>query len=201
MLFGIVTGDMSEYANSAVSLGASPEQRYSKSHLVPFGEFVPPGFSWFLSIADIPMSSFTPGAPKQPPMNIAGQKIAVNICYEDAFGEEIIRALPEATLLVNLSNVAWFGDSLAPAQHLQIAQMRALETGRMMLRATNTGMTAIVGVDGEVQGVLPPFTRGALRGNVQGYTGTTPYVRWGNALAIVAALLLVAFIGRRNTVS
>ena len=201
LLFGIVTGDMSEYANSAVSLGASPEQRYSKSHLVPFGEFVPPGFSWFLSIADIPMSDFTAGAKKQPPMNIAGQKIAVNICYEDAFGEEIIRALPEATLLVNLSNVAWFGDSLAPAQHLQIAQMRALETGRMMLRATNTGMTAIVGVDGEVQGVLPPFTRGALRGNVQGYTGTTPYVRWGNALAIVAALLLVAFIGRRNTVS
>ena len=200
LLFGIVTGDLTQYANSAISLGASPEQRYSKSHLVPFGEFVPPGFSWFLSLANIPMSGFTAGALKQAPMNIAGQQIAVNICYEDAFGEEIIRSLPAATLLVNLSNVAWFGDSLAPAQHLQIAQMRALETGRTMLRATNTGMTAIVGADGRLQGVLPAFTRGALRGEVQGYSGSTPYVRWGNWLAIVVALLLAAFIGRRNTV-
>ena len=134
-------------------------------------------------------------------MRVAGQQIAVNICYEDAFGEEIIRALPEATLLVNLSNVAWFGDSLAPAQHLQIAQMRALETGRMMLRATNTGMTAIVGVDGRVQGLLQPFTRAALRGNVQAFAGATPYVRWGNWPVIALALLLVAFIGRRKTVS
>ena len=201
LLFGIVTGDLAQYANSAISLGASPQQRYSKSHRVPFGEFVPPGFSWFLSLANIPMSGFTAGAIDQPPLHIAGQKIAVNICYEDAFGEEIIRALPAATLLVNLSNVAWFGDSLAPAQHLQIAQMRALETGRMMLRATNTGMTAIIGVDGRIRGVLPAFTRGALRGEVQGYTGTTPYARWGNWLAIALALLLAAFIGRRNTVS
>jgi apolipoprotein N-acyltransferase len=202
LLFGIVTGDLEQYANSAISLGSAPEeQRYSKSHLVPFGEFVPPGFSWFLGLASIPMSDFSAGARKQPPMDIAGQKIAVNICYEDAFGEEIIRALPEATLLVNLSNVAWFGDSLAPAQHLQIAQMRALETGRMMLRATNTGMTAIVGVDGQVQGALPPFTRGALRGEVRGYTGVTPYARWGNGLVIGLALLLVAFIGRRKPVS
>ena len=201
LLFGIVTGDLTQYANSAISLGSAPEQRYSKSHLVPFGEFVPPGFSWFLGLASIPMSDFSAGARKQPPMDIAGQKIAVNICYEDAFGEEIIRALPEATLLVNLSNVAWFGDSLAPAQHLQIAQMRALETGRMMLRATNTGMTAIVGVDGQVQGVLPPFTRGALRGEVRGYTGETPYARWGNALAITFALLVAAFVGRRKPVS
>ena len=202
LLFGIVTGDLTQYANSAISLGSAPEeQRYSKSHLVPFGEFVPPGFSWFLGLASIPMSDFTAGARQQPPMDIAGQKIAVNICYEDAFGEEIIRALPEATLLVNLSNVAWFGDSLAPAQHLQIAQMRALETGRMMLRATNTGMTAIVGVDGQIQGILPPFTRGALRGEVHGYSGATPYVRWGNWLTIALALLLVAFIGRRKTVS
>lgn len=201
LLFGIVTGDLTQYANSAISLGTSPQQRYSKSHLVPFGEFVPPGFSWFLGLTNIPMSGFTAGALKQSPLHIAGQKIAVNICYEDAFGEEIIRALPEATLLVNLSNIAWFGDSLAPAQHLQIAQMRALETGRMMLRATNTGMTAIVGVDGKVQGALPAFTRGALRGEVQGYSGSTPYARWGNWLAVILALLLAAFIGRRNTVS
>ncbi|MFZ4537787.1 apolipoprotein N-acyltransferase [Propionivibrio sp.] len=201
MLLGIATGDRTQYANAAISLGQSPEQRYSKSHLVPFGEFVPPGFSWFLAMANIPMSDFTPGANKQMPMSITGQKVAVNICYEDAFGEEIIRALPEATLLVNLSNVAWFGDSLAPAQHLQIAQMRALESGRMMLRATNTGMTAIVGADGQVQGVLPPFTRAALIGEVLGYSGTTPYVRGGNWPVIVISLLLVAFIRKGKAAS
>jgi len=202
LLFGIALGAAESggagYANGAISLGASVQQRYSKSHLVPFGEFVPPGFAWFLAMANIPMSDFTPGARVQPPLNIAGQQVAVNICYEDAFGEEIIRALPAATLLVNLSNVAWFGDSLAPAQHLQIAQMRALESGRMMLRATNTGMTAIVGVDGRVQAVLPPFTRGALVGEVRGYAGTTPYVRWGNWPVIVLALLLLVICARRR---
>jgi apolipoprotein N-acyltransferase len=149
-------------------------------------------------MAHIPMSDFTSGPAKQAPMRIAGQKVAVNICYEDAFGEEIIRALPEATLLVNLSNVAWFGDSLAPAQHLQIARMRALESGRMMLRATNTGMTAIIGTDGSVQAVLPPFTRDALVGEVHGYTGTTPYVRWGNWPVILLAGLLMALFFRRK---
>ena len=202
LLFGIALGDTADgqgrYQNGAVSIGASPSQSYSKSHLVPFGEFVPPGFSWFLALAQIPMSDFTPGAEQQAPLNIAGQKVAVNICYEDAFGEEIIRALPDATLLVNLSNVAWFGDSLAPAQHLQIAQMRALETGRMMLRATNTGMTAIIAADGRVQSVLPPFTRGALEGNVTGYVGLTPYVRWGNWPTIILALLLLAFTAQRK---
>ncbi|MEF8704759.1 MAG: apolipoprotein N-acyltransferase, partial [Candidatus Accumulibacter sp. UW26] len=123
----------------------------------------------------------------------------VNICYEDAFGSEIIGALPAATLLVNMSNVAWFGDSLAPAQHLQIAQMRALETGRMLLRATNTGMTAIVDVDGRVLSVLPAFTRGALVGEVRGHSGATPFVRGGNWPVIGLALLWIAVSGRRRT--
>jgi apolipoprotein N-acyltransferase len=144
------------------------------------------------------MSDFSSGGHDQPPLAIAGQQVAVNICYEDAFGEQIIGALPAATLLVNLSNVAWFGDSLAPAQHLQIAQMRALETGRMMLRATNTGMTAIVGADGRVQAALKPFTRGALRSEVRAHAGSTPYVRWGNYTAIIGALLLIALLWRRK---
>lgn len=198
LLFGIAIGDGKTYANGAVSLGASPAQRYAKSHLVPFGEFVPAGFAWFMALARIPMSDFTAGRTDQPPLAIAGQRVAVNICYEDAFGEEIIRALPAASLLVNLSNVAWFGDSLAPAQHLQIAQLRALETGRPMLRATNTGMTAIVGADGRVQAALEPFTRGALTGTVRGHAGTTPYVRWGNAPAVLGALLLAVFLARRR---
>lgn len=200
LVFGIVTGDGERYANAALSLGVSPGQRYAKSHLVPFGEFTPPGFSWFMHALDIPMSDFTPGEAKQAPLAIAGQQVAINICYEDLFGSEIIRALPQATLLVNLSNVAWFGDSLAPAQHLQIAQMRALETGRMMLRATNTGMTAIVGADGRVQAVLPPFTRDALTGEVQGYSGTTPYVRWGDAPALLLAVLLLGLGALRRRV-
>ena len=201
LLFGIVTGDRQGYTNSALSVGTSGGQRYDKSHLVPFGEFIPPGFAWFMAMANIPMSDFTPGAKTQPPLHINGQNVAINICYEDAFGEEIIRALPEATLLINISNVAWFGDSLAPAQHLQIARLRALETGRMMLRATNTGMTAIIDADGSVRDALEPFTRGALAGEVRAYTGSTPYVRWGNWPAVMASLALLAFARRRKALS
>ncbi|MBI2308879.1 MAG: apolipoprotein N-acyltransferase [Rhodocyclales bacterium] len=199
LLFGVAVGDGERYANAAASIGVSPTQLYSKSHLVPFGEFVPPGFQWFLDMMRIPMSNFMPGPARQRPLEIGGQQVAVNICYEDVFGAEIIRALPQATLLVNLSNTAWFGDSLAQPQHLQIAQLRALETGRPMLRATNTGMTAVVGADGRVQAVLPPFTRDALVAEVQGYAGTTPYVRWGNAPVILGSLLLlVVFAGWRR---
>jgi apolipoprotein N-acyltransferase len=200
------------YVNGAVAVSGAvaltPELRtqgYAKSHLVPFGEFVPPGFAWFFTLVRIPMSDFTAGPALQPPLAIAGQKIAPNICYEDLFGEQILRALPEATLLVNISNTAWFGDSLAQPQHLQIAQLRALETGRPMLRATNTGMTAAVAPDGTVAAVLPPFTRAALRVEVQGHSGMTPFARHGNALALVLALgalapaLLIARRARRET--
>jgi apolipoprotein N-acyltransferase len=189
VLLGIAAQDaQGRYFNSAVGFAPEGIQAYRKSHLVPFGEFTPPAFAWTLALLKIPMSNFSPGAAVQPPLTLAGEKVAVNICYEDVFGEEIIRALPEATLLVNLSNTAWFGDSLAQPQHLQIAQMRALETGRFMLRATNTGMTAIVNPRGRVERVLAPFSESALVGEVSGHTGATPYVRWGNA----AVLLLVA---------
>ncbi len=191
LIVGVPLRDASgHYYNSALSLGASPDQRYDKIHLVPFGEFIPPGFGWVLSILKIPLADFTRGSAAQAPLDLAGQKVAVNICYEDAFGEEIIRFLPEATLLVNISNVAWFGDSLAPHQHLQIAQLRALETGRTMLRATNTGMTAIIDHRGDIAAVLPPSTQGTLNGSAQGRSGATPYVRWGNAPLVLLALLL-----------
>lgn len=193
LIFGVPTGDR-QYWNSAATLGASPMQVYSKSHLVPYGEFIPPGFAWFMAMAQIPMSDFSRGPEKQEPFAVAGQRVAANICYEDAFGEEIIRALPEATLLVNMSNTAWFGRSLAQPQHLQISQMRALETGRPMLRATNTGMTAVVAPDGNLQAVLAPFTTAVLRTEVRGYQGMTPYARFGNwpALMLTFGLLLVA---------
>jgi apolipoprotein N-acyltransferase len=186
------------YYNSVLSLGASPNQRYDKIHLVPFGEFIPPGFGWVLSVLKIPLTDFSRGSAAQTPLALAGQKIAVNICYEDAFGEEIIRFLPEATLLVNVSNVAWFGDSLAPHQHLQIAQLRALETGRTMLRATNTGMTAIVDHKGKIAAMLPAFTQGTLNGSAQGRSGATPYVRWGNAPVIALALLACGLAALRR---
>jgi apolipoprotein N-acyltransferase len=186
----VLEGDR-RYYNAVVSLGASPTQGYAKSHLVPFGEFVPPGFGWIVSVLTIPLSDFARGSASQQPLRLAGQRVAPNICYEDAFGTEIIRQLPEATLLVNVSNVAWFGDSLAPAQHLRIARMRSIETGRTMLRATNTGVTAIVDPRGAVVARLPSFTEGVLEGRVQGHTGATPYVRLGNAPMVVGAALVV----------
>jgi apolipoprotein N-acyltransferase len=180
------------YFNSVISVGASPSQRYDKAHLVPFGEFVPWGFHWIVKTVAIPMSDFSLGPEKPRPLSLAGQRVAPNICWEDAFGEEIIHQLPEATLLVNVSNVAWFGDSLAPSQHLQISRMRAIETGRTMLRATNTGVTAIIDPRGKVVARLAQFTEGVLAGEAQGYTGASPYVRWGNVPIVVISIALVA---------
>jgi len=188
------------YFNSVISVGASPSQRYDKAHLVPFGEFVPPGFGWIVKTFAIPLSDFSLGPESPKPLALAGQLVAPNICWEDAFGEEIIRQLPEATLLVNVSNVAWFGDSLAPAQHLQISRMRALETGRTMLRATNTGVTAIIDPRGKVVARLPQFTEGILEGDVRGYAGASPYVKFGNAPIVLMCVVLLGalvFIRRR----
>jgi apolipoprotein N-acyltransferase len=181
-----------EYYNSVLSLGNSAPQIYHKVHLVPFGEFVPPGFGWIVRILSVPLGDFSRGAPDQPPLAVAGQRVAVDICYEDAYGAAIARALPAATLLVNVSNVAWFGDSLAPAQHLEIARLRALETGRMMLTATNTGVTAAIGRDGRVLAHLPEFALGRLEVEAQGYQGATPYSRAPDWPALVAALAMLA---------
>jgi len=183
-----------EYYNSAVTVGAAPSQRYRKSHLVPFGEFIPlrPVLGWIVGALASPLQDFSRGAADQRPLAIAGQRVAVNICYEDAFGEEIIRQLPEATVLVNISNVAWFGRSIAPQQHLQIAQARAMETGRTMLRATNTGVTAVVDPRGAVVAAAPGFTIATVTHLVQGYSGATPYVRWGNYLALAFCLAMIA---------
>ncbi|WP_374261028.1 apolipoprotein N-acyltransferase [Zoogloea sp.] len=178
--------------NAAISLGRSPSAHYAKQHLVPFGEYSPPLFRWFYDFAHIPMADQTRGPEHQPPMALAGQRVAVNICYEDVFGEELIRSLPEATLMLNLSNLAWYGDSFAQPQHLQIARLRALETGRPMLRSTNTGMTALVMPDGQVADVLPPFKADALHVEVRGYQGLTPYARWGNVPAVGVALAVLA---------
>ncbi|MGQ0752515.1 MAG: apolipoprotein N-acyltransferase [Betaproteobacteria bacterium] len=193
------------YYNTVVSVGSAPAQRYRKVHLVPFGEFIPlrPLLGGIVGALAIPLQDFSRGPEYPQPLEVAGQRVAVNICYEDAFGEEIIRQLPHATLLVNVSNVAWFGRSIAPQQHLQISQARALETGRYMLRATNTGLTAIIDARGEVVKSAPEFTQAALTDRVPGYEGATPYVRWGNlaVLALCALLLAGAWAaGRRKRV-
>jgi apolipoprotein N-acyltransferase len=186
-------GTDGRYYNSVLSYGTSPTQVYRKHHLVPFGDYFPQWFfvTWVMSALDIPMSSFSHGDARQPPLAVAGQRVAVNICYEDVFGEEIIRQLPAATVLANFTNDAWWGDSAASEQHLQMSQMRAQETGRYMLRATNTGVTAIVDQRGRVLHSAPEFVITVVDGSVQGFTGSTPYVWWGNwpFLAIAVAML------------
>jgi apolipoprotein N-acyltransferase len=204
ILIGAFEKENGRYYNSVYSLGSSESQHYRKDHLVPFGEFIPlrSVFGWLINeVLQIPMGDQASGGAHQPPLDVAGQIVAVNICYEDAFGEEIIRALPEATLLANVTNDAWYGESHAAMQHNQLSQMRALETGRMMLRATNTGVTSVIGVDGRVRAMLPQHEEGVLTAEVRGYVGSTPYVRWGNAgMLVLAGLMLgVAWgMGRRR---
>lgn len=201
------SSNRNEYYNTMFSLGISPEQRYRKHHLVPFGEYIPlkAVFGWVIQVLNIPLSDFSRGSLDQQPLALAGQRVAINICYEDVFGEEIIMQLPQASLLVNVSNDAWFGRSIGPWQHLQISQMRALETGRYMLRATNTGVTAIIDQRGNVLQELEMFTTAGLHGIAQGHVGATPYVRFGNTLVLgLAGLFLIigglsAFYGRRKT--
>ncbi len=174
--------------------------RYNKHHLVPFGEFVPFGFKWFVDMMHIPLGEFARGDLVQPPFPVKGQWILPNICYEDIFGEEIATRLrdeytsgkPVASLLLNISNIAWFGDTVALPQHLQISRMRSLETGRPMLRATNTGTTAFINEYGEVVQQLPPYVTGELSFHVSGTQGITPYIRFGNTLVVALSILLIA---------
>jgi len=185
-----------KFFNSVMSVGVSGEQTYRKHHLVPFGDYFPTWqpITWIMQSLSIPMSNFSRGEKYQSPIRAGSQKIAANICYEDVFGEEIIRQLPDATVLANFTNDAWWGDSLGPKQHLQIAQTRALETGREMLRVTNTGMTAIIGHDGYILSSIPQFEKQTLRGVIQGRTGQTPYVKYGNLL-FLAMCVIVALAG------
>ncbi len=195
LLVGVPELDVSgRYYNSVMSVGSAPTQIYRKHHLVPFGDYFPlrSVLGWIMSLLHIPMSDFSRGEQVQPPIQAAGQKIAVNICYEDVFGEEIIRQLPEATVLANFTNDAWWGKSVASEQHLQIAQMRAIETGRPMLRATNTGVTAIIDPKGRVVASAAEFTTTTVTGKINGYHGATPYVRLGNWAFLTAAALMIA---------
>ena len=181
--------------NSVVTLGASPPQAYRKRHLVPFGETIPlqPLVGWLMNrVLSIPIGDQARGADDQPPLAVAGTRVAVNICYEDAFGDELRAAAAGAGLLVNVTNDAWYGRSIAARQHNQIAAMRALELGRPMLRATNTGITSAIDHRGSVVAELPWFTRGILEVALAGRSGQTPYLRFGDAVALAAAALCIA---------
>jgi apolipoprotein N-acyltransferase len=199
----VAPGEGERIYNSVVSVGTAPPQLYRKHHLVPFGESIPlkPIAGWFInSVLAIPLADQAAGAAVQPPFEVAGQRVAVNICYEDVFGAELIPVARAATLLVNVTNDAWYGRSIAARQHNQIAAMRALETGRPMLRATNTGITSAIAHDGRVLAALPWFTSGILEIDIAGRTGETPYLRFGDVPVLVLAALLLAgaaALGRR----
>ena len=216
-LIGIPLGNSQQgYTNSAIALKPSDSNtlyRYDKHHLVPFGEFVHPLFKWFLSIVNIPLADFNRGAASQPSFDWQGQRIAPNICYEDLFGEELAARFVDPasapTIMVNISNIAWFGNTIAIDQHLNISRMRAIEFERPMVRATNTGATAIIDHTGRVTYSLPRHTRGALVGSVEGQGltaaggwGITPYAWWAARFglwpwwALIVAIILIATCAR-----
>jgi apolipoprotein N-acyltransferase len=216
-LIGIPLGSsQSGYTNSVIGFKPAPPQataaesiyRYDKHHLVPFGEFVHPLFKWFLALVNIPLSDFSRGDVSQPSFDWQGQRIALNICYEDLFGEDLAVRFKDRqsapTLLLNVSNIGWFGDTIAVAQHLNISRMRAIEFERPMLRATNTGATALIDYRGQVVQSLAPHTRGALVVQVQGRDGITPYAWWVARLQLWPwwllgiGLTVLAWLGRRR---
>ncbi len=212
LFIGVAVDDGdNRYSNSVLGYSAQAANvyRYDKHHLVPFGEFVPYGFRWFVNMMKIPLGEFASPGVLQPNMQVKDQRVMPNICYEDLFGDEIAQQLRAqarttqgaASILLNVSNLAWYGDSIAIPQHLQISQMRSLETGRPMLRSTNTGATAIINPRGEVVSQLPTLSLGTLAGQVQGMQGLTPYIRFGDStMAGISGLaLLGAYLsGRRR---
>ncbi len=214
-LIGVPLGDMERgYTNSVAGLSTAAallpggQYRYDKMHLVPFGEFIPWGFRWFTELMRIPLGDFSRGMPAAPSFDVQGERAAPNICYEDLFGEELAQRFADParapTLFVNVSNIGWFGNTIAVDQHLVISRLRALEFQRPMVRATNTGASAIVDHRGQVKARLPAFQQAVLDGQVQGRSGLTPFAWWASrfgpwplialALAVCAGAVL---IGRR----
>lgn len=198
LLFGILERDLEarKVFNSVVMLNGHDRQIYRKRHLVPFGEYFPvPDFvrKW-MRLMSLPTSDMSAGDEDQPLLEgLSGDKMAVAICYEDAYGAEQLYALPEASVLINVSNDAWFGDSIAPHQHLEIARMRALEAGRYVVRATNNGVSAFIGPKGELLDTAPQFEYAAMTMDIIPHTGATPFVRGGNWPVITLLLGILAW--------
>jgi apolipoprotein N-acyltransferase len=203
LMLGVPLGSWSEgYTNSVLAWSPSGQRyRYDKHHLVPFGEFVPPGFRWFVDAMRIPLTDFQRGPLTAPPMVWAGQRLSPNICYEDLFGEDLAALFKDPaqapTVMVNVSNIAWFGNTVALDQNRHIARMRALELERPMIRATNTGSTAAIDHLGRVLAEAPRWEAATLEAVVEGREGLTPYARWvaawglGPLVGLALALLLL----------
>lgn len=213
-LVGVFLGDdRVGYVNSMIGLsadqplGAEPTYRYGKRHLLPFGEFIPPGFGWFVRAMQIPLDDQARGDSERP-FALAGQRLRPLICYEDLFGEDIVASVVgdnAATIFVNASNLAWFGDFMVQDQHLQFSRMRALEFQRPVVRATNTGSTAVVDHRGVVRARLAPSIAAKLEASVEGRIGATPYARWLAAAGLAplwllagAGVALITWRGRRG---
>ncbi len=212
VMLGLPMRDPDGYRNSLIAIREdnAPGEfygRYDKHHLVPFGEFIPWGFRWFVDMMQMPLGDFRRGSPIQTPIAVRDQRIGVNICFEDLFGEELIRPITPGipaerhpTMLLNISNLAWFGDTIALSQHLSIARLRAMETGRPMLRATNTGVTGAIDHHGDPVDLLPTGSPGLLLTQVQGMQGSTPFIRWGNwpVMMVTLIILVAAIVAKRR---
>lgn len=212
-LLGLPLGDYHRgYTNSVYGFGGSTPAgatpyRYDKHHLVPFGEFIPPGFRWFVDMMNMPLGDFARGPVVAPSFNVAGQRVAPNICYEDVFGEELALrfAKPDEapTVLANVSNIGWFGNTMAIDHHLHMSRLRSLELQRPMIRATNTGATVVIDHQGQVLAALPRWQRGVLESTVEGREGLTPFARWVSAAGglwplVLGALLTLVWVSRRS---
>jgi apolipoprotein N-acyltransferase len=190
LIFGLPTiGSEGVHYNSLMAVGEN-SGIYHKRHLVPLGEYFPLGdyARRLLKRLSIPMSDFAPGSLEQPGFYIGDKLVGLSICYEVAFSSLILRSMPTAKLLINVSNDAWFGRSIAQNQHLQVARVRALESGRYLLRATNNGITAVIDDKGQVVDSLPQFAPGTLRSTIELKQGSTIFVKFG-----IFPLLLVIF--------
>ena len=190
----ILESDSLALYNSVIVVG-DRESTYHKRHLVPFGEYLPLDavIRPITEALGLPVANFTRGPDDQPQLEAAGLRLGVSVCYEIAFGNEIIAALPDATVLVTVSNDAWFGTTIGPHQHMQMARARALESGRYLLRATNTGITAIVAPDGAIEARAPQFEVQVVTGKIFPMQGMTPYARTGDT-AVVAVLVVVLIV-------
>lgn len=183
------SGQGDDYYNSVLAIGEQ-QMIYHKNHLLPFGEYLPlqPLSGWILDRIEIPLGSFAAGEDKQPLLSAGGHAFVTTICYEDVFGEQVIRQIEAAAYIVNVTNDAWFGDSAQPYQHMQMAQMRALETGRYLVRATNTGLTGFVGPDGRIRQQAPLFVTTTLTDDIVPMLGMTPYAKLGNQWVMLGLL-------------
>jgi apolipoprotein N-acyltransferase len=200
LLLGVpINGQNGEYYNGVLALGHG-WQEYHKIHLLPFGEYLPlqPLSGWISKLVQIPLGDFTPGENSQALLSAAGHPFLSTICYEDVFGEQVAKQVEKAKYIVNFTNDAWFGDSSEPYQHMQMAQMRALETGRFLVRATNTGLTGFVAPDGSITKQAPLFTTTALTDSIIPMSGVTPYSVVGDAGAFGIEFIMLGFFYLRT---